>query len=509
MQLLSQLTEKDNLICELTQRINTLMQNIQIMDQRIASLVNAQFGTKSEKLKKNSSASPQDHAMPRLNFDDWQDQLLLQRKFESETPAPNESAKPKAYPKTSSFEFDKTDNIQQIIHNIFPKEDYSNARLLRVEDVKIIRYIPGYFVEDTYRNHIYADKDRILCGEMPKIRTLEMCKADSSVLSMILTAKYRFHLPLERQLHLFRNMGYNIPKSTLNNWAIKACRSLEPLYEQLKKTVLDSDYLGGDETVMNVLDKGKGKVRKDYVWGFKNRAVNMMFFLYQHGSLSQKVLFDLLDNFNGAFQADAFSAYRNLEKPPFNQRIIRLSCAAHIRRKFFEIKDKEPRAMKALTYIGELYEIEKYCREQKFDPIQTHEYRNQHAAPILAQFKEWLDYMANLNDVLPKSALGKAIVYARKEFEALCNYLKDGRYAIDNNELEQLMRGPVVGRKNYLFCGSENGAECAAIIYSFIETCKLHAIDPFEYLDDVLKRIPDTKKSKLRELLPDKWEKTN
>ncbi|MGL4293234.1 MAG: IS66 family transposase [Bacteroidales bacterium] len=502
---MSQLTEKDNLICELTLRIDALMQNIQSMDQRIATLVNAQFGTKSEKLKKKPSASREDQDMPGLNFDNGQDQLLLPQEFESETPAKNDSVNSKSNVKTGSLEFDGIDNMQQVIHNIFPKEDYSNARLLRVEDVKIIRYIPGYFVEEIYRNHIYADKERILSGQIPEIRTLERCKADSSVLSMILTAKYRFHLPLERQLHLFRTMGYNIPKSTLNNWTIKACRSLEPLYEQLKKTVLDSDYLGGDETIMNVLEKGKEKVRKDYVWGFKNRAVKMMFFLYQHGSRSQKVLFDLLDNFNGAFQADAFSAYRNLEKPPFNQRIIRLSCAAHIRRKFFDIKDKEPRAMKALAYIGDLYLIEKYCREQNFTPIQTCEYRNQHATPILNQFKEWLEYMANLNEVLPKSALGKAIVYARKEFDALCNYLKDGRYAIDNNELEQLMRGPVVGRKNYMFCGSENGAECAAIIYSFVESCKLNGIDPFAYLDDILKRLPDTKKSNLRELLPDKW----
>ncbi len=149
-----------------------------------------------------------------------------------------------------------------------------------------------------------------------------MCKADSSVLSMILTAKYRFHLPLERQLHLFKTMGYKIPKSTLKSWAIKACRSLQPLHELLQKTVLDCDYLGGDETIMNVLEKGRGKVRKDYVWGFKNREANLMFFHYREGSRSQKVLFDLLDNFKGAFQGVAFSAYRNLDKPPFNQRII-------------------------------------------------------------------------------------------------------------------------------------------------------------------------------------------
>ncbi len=113
--------------------------------------------------------------------------------------------------------------------------------------------------------------------------------------------------------------------------------------------------------------------------------------------------------------------------------------------------------------------------------------------------------MANQNHVLSKSALGKAIIYARHEYEALGNYFKDGRYAIDNNELEQLMRGPVVGRKNYMFCASENEAECAAIIYSFVESCKLQGIDAFVYLDDILKRLPDTKKSKLRELLPDKW----
>jgi transposase len=200
----------------------------------------------------------------------------------------------------------------------------------------------------------------------------------------------------------------------------------------------------------------------------------------------------------GTLQADGYSAYEAFEKQPG---ITLLACMAHARRKFDEaLKNDQSRAEHALKLIQQLYAIERQAREEQMDADQRKAIRQEKAGPILAEFQGWLK--ENIIQVLPKSAIGIAIAYTLHLWPRLVRYLEDGRYEIDNNRIGNSIRPVALGRKNYLFAGSHEGARRAAIMYSFLGTCKINNVEPFQWLSTVLKRIPDHSIQRLEELLP-------
>ncbi len=185
--------------------------------------------------------------------------------------------------------------------------------------------------------------------------------------------------------------------------------------------------------------------------------------------------------------------------------VTRVGCLAHARRYFFEAKENDPkRAKEALLIIQNLYKIEKEAREQNLSPQQRHELRQEKAIPLLEKLKNWLH--ENLPGTTPKSRIGKAIAYSLRRWQKLCNYTLDGKLEIDNNLAENSIRPIALGRKNYLFAGSHQAAQHAAIIYSFLATCKRNDVDPYTWLFDVLKRIKEHSVNRLDELLPGQWE---
>lgn len=348
------------------------------------------------------------------------------------------------------------------------------------------------------------------CGKCaPKImpfpaRVIEKGMATSGLLAEILVNKYEDHLPLYRQSKRFARFGTVISRATLCDWVRLCANALEPIVEKMKyDALLRAIKLHVDDTPVSVLAPDKGKTKLGRLWiyqtdGSDGPACTVYDYMPNRG---QKGPIDFLGNYSGFLQADAYAGYDVLYK---SGRITEVGCWSHARRKFFEI-DKKTKyaglANTAMDFIGKLYEIERMCKDMEYQ--KRYYLRKQSAKPILKKYRRWL--LKQQHHVLPKTPIAQAIQYNLNHWRALNNYLADGRLSIDNNSAERSIRPIAVGRKNYLFFGSDEGGKWAAIIYSLIETCKQHAINPYDYLKDVLTRLPTQLNSKLHELLPYNW----
>ena len=253
-----------------------------------------------------------------------------------------------------------------------------------------------------------------------------------------------------------------------------------------------------DETPIPVQTKDKpGSTHKGYHWVYYAPLNKLVCFDYRKGR-GREGPHEFLEGFRGALQTDGYAAYNEFEK---REGITLLACMAHSRRKWDKAKDNDPkRAEHALKKIQELYEVERNAREQALTFEERKELRQKESIPVLAELEAWM--RDQLTQVLPKSAIGEAITYSLKLWKRLERYTEDGRWEIDNNAIENSIRVVALGRKNYMFAGSHEGARNAAMIYSFLGTCKINDVEPYAWLQDVLTRIPDHSILQLEELLP-------
>jgi len=273
---------------------------------------------------------------------------------------------------------------------------------------------------------------------------------------------------------------------------------LDPLYEKLQEKVKQSTYLMADETPIPVLTKDKpGSTHKGFHWVYYSPLEKLVCFDYRKGRGRDGPL-EFLEGFRGTLQTDGYSAYNEFEK---HQGIILLACMAHARRKFEQALENDPqRAEYALAKMQDLYDIERKARELELSFDERKKLRQEESLPVLTELESWMK--EQLSEVLPQSAIGKAITYTLKLWKRLVRYADDGRWDIDNNLIENSIRPVALGRKNYLFAGSHEGAMRAAMMYSFLGTCKINNVEPLSWLKDVLTRIPDHSIHKLEELLP-------
>lgn len=366
-----------------------------------------------------------------------------------------------------------------------------------------IEYKPGeVYVKRIVRpKYALPKKQGIIVADLPT-QVLPKSNAGASLLAFLAISKYLDHLPFHRIIEIFKRQKIFLSPSTINDWFSDMVDLLEPLYECLKKVILESDYLQLDESTIPIVDKDKpGSTKKGYFWIARNPMLNQLFFHYQKGSRAQKVVVELLQHFKGAVQCDAYGAYSIYEK---KKGVLLLGCMAHARRKFEQAKDNDKvRAEYALKMIRDLYDIERIVKDQSLSFEQIKTVRQQVSYPILQAFEQWM--IENKSKVLPSSLIGKAIAYSYNIFPRLARYVVDGRYNIDNNGAENGIRPMALGRKNYLFCGNDEAARRTAIIYSLLGSCKLAGVNPTEWLTDVLNRIPDHKANQLSELLPTNW----
>jgi len=401
---------------------------------------------------------------------------------------------------------------------IEPEEDTTDMVKIGEERTEWVEYTPASLVKKAIIRPKYAEQakqeqgsTKILIGELPS-RPINKSIAGASLLAHILIAKYVDHLPFYRQIKRFeRDYDWCIHQSTINSWFVAVCTLLEPLYQLHQKQILRQPYLQGDESRIKVLTtspkdktgkpkntKGKkgSKQQLGWMWVVRCPQTGQVLFVYEQ-SRSKKAANKVLRDFAGGYlQTDGYKAYNGIAA---RTDVQRLGCWAHVRRKFFEALpyDKE-RAAFALELIQTIYAHERTAAD--YTVAQRKAYREAQLRPIFQRFKDWLD---DQNVYLtPKSPIGKAFTYAQNQWPTLMTIFADGRLLIDNNHIENKIRPLALGRKNYLFAGSHQAAQRAAMMYSFMATCKEHQINPYEWLHHTLSRIADTKMSELKLLLP-------
>lgn len=329
--------------------------------------------------------------------------------------------------------------------------------------------------------------------------------AGPTLLAEILLQKYEYHLPFYRQVQQFRHLGFKASESTIDGWFKPTVELLKPLYEVLKSEIMKSDYLQGDETTVPVMDKSTHKTNKEYLWLVRAVEQRLVLFHYNNGSRSGTVIEKLTEGFNGYFQCDGFDGYESAFKTRKDVHIV--NCMAHIRRHFEQaIKENKEMAEHALKEIQLLYRIEHDCDERELTAGQRKQERQEKSKPIMQALKLWMETEGIKYS--PSSLIGKAITYAYTRWDNMMRYLEDGRIRIDNNLAENAIRPVTLGRKNYLFCGNHEAAVSMSIVCSLLATCKAHEVNPREYLNDVIAKMPYMQKAsynELLQLLPHKW----
>lgn len=380
-----------------------------------------------------------------------------------------------------------------------PKENVSGFKRIGEEITEELERIPGKLFVRQYVRPKYAKPqgDGIVIADLPS-RPIDKGIAGPGLLAQIIIDKYTDHLPVYRQVQRFEREGIKLSSSTLTDWISGTCSLLEPLYEQLKRQVLSTHYLQADETPIKVLDKDKkGATHRGYHWVYHSPIERMVLFDYREGR-GREGPQECLNNFKGHLQTDGYAVYEDFDK---KSDIILLHCMAHARRKFDEAKDNDlARASYALTEIQKLYAVERQAKTGELTYQQRFELRQEKSVPVLKDLKNWM--LENYKSVLPKSTIGQALRYSLERWDKLILYTTEGKLEIDNNPVENSIRPVAIGRKNYLFAGSHNGARRAAMLYSFLGTCKINNINPFDWLKNTLDKIPTYPVNKLHQLLP-------
>ena len=392
---------------------------------------------------------------------------------------------------------------------ILLKPDLDVAGLQRMgEDVtEILDYIPSELYVKQYIRPKYAAPvgdggSTVITASLPG-RVMEKCMAGEGLVAQMVVDKYVDHLAVHRQLQRYGRMGVNIAQSTSNDWIRMALNHLHSLYDVHKKRTLDTGYLSADETPIRVLDEDKkGSTHRGHYWVYYNSVDRLVLFDYRPGR-GREDPEDILQGFQGYLQTDGYSAYEDFDK---RAGVTVMHCMAHARRKFHEAQgnDKD-RAEHALKMFQALYAIERTCREESLDADATKARRQSQALPILKEMKQWME-QEYVKLGTPKSPIAAAMAYCMPRWDKLSIYTQDGRLNMENNPVENAIRPVAVGRKNFLFAGSHEAAQRAAMIYSLMATCKLHNVDPYKWLKDVLEHLHLHNTSNIHQLLPQFWQ---
>jgi len=372
------------------------------------------------------------------------------------------------------------------------------------EDVsERLDYTPGVFtVERHVRGKwVCEDCETLIQAPVPA-QVIDKGIPTAGLLAHVMIAKFADHLPLYRQESIFGRAGLAIPRSTLAQWVGVTGVQLQPLVDVLRDVVIGQQVVHADETPVQMLAPGSKKTHRSYVWTYatsqfsETAAVVYDFSPSRAGEHAR----NFLRGWKGKLVCDDFGGY----KASFELGVIEIGCMAHARRKFFELHatNKSQIAEQALRYIQLLYEIESEVRD--LEPDLRCRIRQEKAVPVMDRLHAW---MIAQRDLVPQgSAISRALDYSLKRWAALSRYLDDGAVPIDNNWEESQIRPWAVGRKNWLFAGSLRSGKRAAAIMSLIQSARLNGHDPYDYLKDVLTRLPTQRASEIDQLLPNRWQ---
>jgi transposase len=461
------------------------------LEARIAKLKRMQFGRSSEKIAREIEQLE-------LELDEIHEE---EGKRAAERPAVVQKLIEKPYRKPLPEHLRREEEVHE------PSCACPNCggvmRKLGEDVTEVLEYVPASF---KVIRHVRPKLSCRICetivqAPMPSL-PIERGRPGPGLLAHVLVAKYADHLPLYRQSGIYAREGVDLERSTLADWVGRSAALLDPLVAALRRQVMASDVLHGDDTPVPVLAPGLGKTKTGRLWAYvrdgrphgDERPPAAAYFYSPDRKGEHPQLH--LKGFKGILHADGYAGFNAIFDVG---QVTEAACWAHVRRKFFdEHQAGSPLAKEALDRIGTLYGIEGGIRGKP--PDERQRCREQQSLPLLAGLKAWFE--TTVPKLSGKSDLAKAMRYTMGRWDALTRYLHDGRIEIDNNAAERSIRGIALGRKNYLFAGSDAGGERAAAIYSLIETAKLNGIDPEAYLRDVLNRIADHPINRVAELLP-------
>lgn len=369
-------------------------------------------------------------------------------------------------------------------------------------------YVPASFVIRQYVRPKFACTDcaeGVVIADLPP-RPIPKGIPGPGLLAHVLTSKYCDHAPLHRQFGIFHRHQVNLAVSTLCDWVRDMADLLLPIVLEIKQQLLQSHHINTDDTPVLVQGLSGEPSGQGYLWVCIGDRKHVVFDFTDNHSRAGPL--SLLGHYEGYIQADAHSSYNALFEPEANGREsprIEVGCWAHTRRKFYEARlDDRRRCTEMLALIGRLYEVEREAKETKLTPDDRRALRHERSVPILADIRSRLERWSI--EVLPKNPVAQAVQYARNQWTALNRFLEDGRLSLDNNIAERMLRIAAVGRKNYLFFGSDAGGHRAAVIYSLVASCKLIGLDPFEYLREVITRTCDPQFNDFADLTPVRWQ---
>ena len=336
--------------------------------------------------------------------------------------------------------------------------------------------------------------------------------AGASLLAEILLQKYEYHMPYYRQIKQYSHLGMKgLTESTVDGWFKQTVELLRPLYGVLKAEVMKADYVQADETTTPVINRESHKAVKEYLWMVRAVMERLVLFHYDQGSRAGAVIESLANkyNFKGYLQCDGFAGYETAFKTNPDVRLV--NCMVHIRRHFEQAQDENRQmAEHALGEIQHLYRIEHMCDDAGMSTDERKARRQELSKPIMEAMKLWMETEGVKYS--ESSQIGKAITYAYTRWDNMMRFIDDGRLLLDNNLAENEIRPLTLGRKNYLFCGNHEAAENMAVVCSLLATCRNHDVNPRDYLNDIISRMPyHTKASygELLQLLPHKWKFTH
>ena len=503
-ELLAVLEEQQATIEEQGTALQEKKVKIERLKDQLQELKRLYFGRKSERYVGGESGdSTQLSLFVQHPHEDSEDKTV------KEEVGPYKRDKRKGKPKRAKL----PDNLPIVEVYIEPEEELVEGWVKIGEEIteelditpakfRIIRYIRPKYARPKAEQDKDPDGTNVIIAPLPT-RVIPKGIPSAGLLAYILISKFVDHLPYYRQIQIFKRIGMKISASTINGWIARAVLLLGVLCREHEKQIMAKDYLMADETKIRVLDgRKKGKSSTGYFWVYFDPGGKLVLFKYDPGRggiyPSQH-----LQHFRGDLQTDGYKVYQAFESIGRGIRLI--GCMAHVRRKFeHALNNDRQRADHVLRLMQQLYDLEENYRIGQYSYQKRRTLRQEQAAPIMAELKTYLDQQRD--HLLPKSKIGEAVNYALNRWKYVERYLEDGKLEIDNNLVENAIRPVAIGRKNYLFCGSEQGAHWAATIYSLVASAANCGHNPFEYLKDVLQRLPDQPITQLKELLPNHWQ---
>ena len=373
---------------------------------------------------------------------------------------------------------------------------------IREETHEQLDYRPSSFEVVEHVRFVYGCRQR--CDEAVEVATKPPQMIDKGLpgpglLAHVITSKYANHLPLYRLEGIFQREGVEIARSTMTGWIAACSKAVGPLIDHMRKDLLRSHVIATDDTPVPVQSRKSGGCRKGRLWVYVGDEEHPWILYDYTPTRGRDGPMEFLEGFEGYLQADGYAGYDEIYR---TRRVVEVGCWMHARRYFYDASQADPaRPCEALAIIRELYKIEKKVKDLDSDARLA--LRQEKAVPLLDTMEEWI--ARQIRDALPKSPLGKALTYADNQWAALRRYTKDGRLSMDNGRSERALRPIAVGRKNWLFAGSDAGGQRAARLYTLIESCRRHRLDPFRYLRDLFRRLPEHPSDQIDELTPLAW----